>query len=76
MLRGNRKRVWHEGIQILSIQGKLLGKVKSFALMKKHYKAYVTGWPGADQLRQELMKAPNVVIVEEIIDKYLANVLH
>ncbi|HEY4476910.1 MAG TPA: tRNA-dihydrouridine synthase [Candidatus Paceibacterota bacterium] len=55
---------------------KLLGKVKSFALMKKHYKAYVTGWPGADQLRQELMKAPNVVIVEEIIDKYLANVLH
>lgn len=28
VLRGNRKRVWYEGIQILSIQGKLLGKVK------------------------------------------------
>lgn len=28
VLRGNRKRVWYEGMQIVGIQGKILGKVK------------------------------------------------
>ena len=32
---------------------------KRFAIMKKHYKAYVTGWDGAKQLRMRLMGARN-----------------
>jgi len=30
---------------------------KPFATMKKHYKAYVTGWDGAKELRMKLMNA-------------------
>ena len=30
---------------------------KKFAVMKKHYKAYVTGWNGAKELRMKLMDA-------------------
>jgi nifR3 family TIM-barrel protein len=30
---------------------------KPFAIMKKHYKAYVTGWHGAKELRMKLMNA-------------------
>ena len=32
---------------------------KHFDLMKKHYKAYVTGWDGAKELRMKLMDARN-----------------
>ena len=54
---------------------KLLGQTKSFAIMKKHFKAYATGWGGAIDLRQELMGAPNGAVVRQIVDKYLANML-
>lgn len=30
---------------------------KKFAIMKKHYKAYVTGWNGAKELRMKLMNS-------------------
>lgn len=33
-----------------------LGPHKPFDLMKKHFKAYVHGWPGAAELRAELMQ--------------------
>src|SRR3989344_2329308 len=36
---------------------KLMGGVKSFAIMKKHYKAYVNGFDGAKELRMKLMEA-------------------
>ena len=32
---------------------------KDFAIMKKHFKAYVTGWDGAKKLRVKLMAARN-----------------
>ena len=32
---------------------------KNFAVMKRHYKAYVTGWVGAKELRMKLMAARN-----------------
>lgn len=54
---------------------KLLGGTKNFAIMKKHFKAYVTGWNGSNELRQELMEAPNGAAVEKIVDKYLATML-
>ena len=47
----------------------LLGDTRSFSLMKKHYKAYVTGWDGAKELRMELMEAENADKVGEIVSK-------
>jgi nifR3 family TIM-barrel protein len=49
---------------------KLLGKYKNFAIMKKHYKAYVNGFEGAKELRMKLMEAENAKEVEEIINKF------
>ena len=46
---------------------KLLGKHKSFAVMKKHFKAYVSGFPGAKELRVKLMATQNVLEVEKIL---------
>jgi len=45
----------------------LLGDVKNFSLMKKHYKAYVNGFDGAKELRVKLMEANNASEVEEIL---------
>lgn len=45
---------------------------KSFAIMKKHYKAYVNGFPGAVELRAELMEAVDATAVENIISAFLA----
>lgn len=45
---------------------------KSFAIMKKHYKAYVNGWDGAKELRVLLMDAKDSKEIEEIINKYIA----
>lgn len=47
---------------------KLLGGHKSFAIMKKHYKAYVSGWDGAKELRVKLMETENAAQVKAIID--------
>ena len=35
---------------------KLLGDIKSFAIMKKHFKAYINGFDGARELRTKLME--------------------
>ena len=52
---------------------KILGGKKSFDLMKKHYKAYVSGWDGAKELRIELMTAKTAGEVEKIVVLYLKN---
>ncbi len=49
----------------------LLGGMKSFALMKKHYKAYVHGFDGAVDLRAKLMEASNAQEVSDIVDGFL-----
>mgnify|MGYP002133487175 CR=1 FL=1 len=49
----------------------LLGDVKNFAIMKKHFKAYVSGWDGAKELRVELMETNTVEDVEAIVKRYL-----
>jgi nifR3 family TIM-barrel protein len=49
---------------------KLFGKYKNFAIMKKHYKAYVNGFDGAKELRMKLMKAVNAKEVEKIINNF------
>ncbi len=50
---------------------KLLGDIKSFAIMKKHFKAYVSGWDGAKELRMQLMDTNNSKEVEKVIKEYL-----
>lgn len=50
---------------------KLLGKYKNFAVMKKHYKAYVEGFAGAKELRMKLMEANSAAEVREITEKFL-----
>ena len=46
---------------------RLFRKQKSFAVMKKHYKAYVNGFPGAKELRMELMEAADSREVARIV---------
>ena len=41
----------------------MLGGVKSFAIMKKHFKAYVNGFDGAKELRIKLMETKNAAEV-------------
>ena len=50
---------------------KMLGGHKNFAIMKKHYKAYVNGFDGAKELRVKLMEAENASQVEKITRKFL-----
>lgn len=46
---------------------------KNFALMKKHYKAYVHGFEHAKELRGELMEAKDAKQVEEVVKTFLKN---
>lgn len=50
---------------------KLLGSYKSFAVMKKHFKAYVNAFPGAVELRQKLMETENADEVAGLLDSFL-----
>lgn len=48
-----------------------LGDIKNFAIMKKHYKAYVHGFDGAKELRTELMECENSQGIEEKVNAFL-----
>jgi nifR3 family TIM-barrel protein len=48
-----------------------LGDIKSFAIMKKHYKAYVHGWAGSKELRMALMEANDMADIERLVKEYL-----
>jgi tRNA-dihydrouridine synthase len=50
----------------------LMTGVKSFALMKKHYKAYVNGFDGAKELREKLMEAENANEVKRVVESFLS----
>ncbi|MCR4280141.1 MAG: tRNA-dihydrouridine synthase [Candidatus Komeilibacteria bacterium] len=49
----------------------LLAPHKNFAIMKKHYKAYVNGFDGAKELRVRLMQTTSAAEVEEITTDWL-----
>lgn len=51
----------------------LLGDIKSFNIMKKHYKAYVNGFDGAKELRVRLMESDSVEDIEAIVKEFLNN---
>jgi nifR3 family TIM-barrel protein len=50
---------------------KKFGGIKNFAVMKKHFKAYVSGWDGAKELRVKLMETENARQVDKIVKEYL-----
>src|SRR3989344_2939308 len=56
----------------------LLGDIKNFAIMKKHFKAYIKGFPacagrdGAKELRVKLMEAADSAEVVKMISTFLA----
>ena len=50
---------------------KLLGGIKNFAIMKKHFKAYVNGWEGAKELRIKLMETTTFKDVSSVVKEYL-----
>lgn len=63
--REERLRVMVEHTKLFET---VLGPHKSFNIMKKHYKAYVTGWDGAKELRLALMEnAKTAADVERIV---------
>jgi len=51
----------------------LLGDIKNFAIMKKHFKAYVEGFAGAKELRVELMNTNSATDVDATISAWLKN---
>jgi nifR3 family TIM-barrel protein len=50
----------------------LLGEHKNFNIMKKHYKAYCNGFPGAKELRVELMEQKTYEEIEKITQEFLS----
>ncbi len=48
-----------------------LGDVKSYSIMKKHFKAYCHGFVGAKTLREKLMATNNVTELEIVINEFL-----
>lgn len=46
---------------------------KNFAIMKKHYKAYVNGFPGAAELRRQLMEQNTADDIERVVHVFLSN---
>jgi nifR3 family TIM-barrel protein len=62
----------HVLVEHTNLFEELLGDIKSFSIMKKHYKAYCTGFTGAKELRLQLMEeAKNAQDVERIITDFL-----
>lgn len=51
----------------------LLGDAKNFYIMKKHFKAYVSGFEGAKELRSELMECESSEQVSEKIRHYISD---
>ena len=62
-------------IKVLIEHAKLFDRtfkgIKNFAVMKKHFKAYVSGWDGAKELRAQLMETNNFKEVAAAIKTYL-----
>lgn len=60
-------------VEHTNLYTELLGDIKNFSIMKKHYKAYVNGFDGAKELRIQLMEAQTANEVKVIVDNFLAS---
>jgi len=62
----------HVMVEHTKLFEELLGKHKNFAIMKKHFKAYVEGFTGAKELRVKLMETETAGEVETLVQEFLA----
>lgn len=53
------------------VEGGRTTRLKPFDIMKKHFKAYVNGFPDAKELRIELMNTKSAAEVEKVVKKFL-----
>lgn len=77
LFSGKKNISTKEKLKVLVEHTKLFEKIlshKNFSIMKKHYKAYVTGFDGAKELRIKLMDAKDANEVENIIKSYILTV--
>ncbi len=51
----------------LALFDELMSDVSNYATMKKHFKAYISGWDGAKELRIRLMETENSAEAEAIL---------
>lgn len=61
-------------IEHTKLYEEMLGGHKNFAIMKKHYKAYVNGFEGAKELRVRLMEAENAKQIEDTVNDFLSKI--
>ncbi len=54
-------------IEHIKLFDHILGKAKSFAIMKKHFKSYLSGLPDSSVLKNELMETENVEQAEAVL---------
>jgi len=50
-----------------------LGASKNYDVLKRFFKIYISGWPGAKELRTEIMATKSGQEVKNIVDLYLKN---
>lgn len=71
----NKPITLNERLNVMVEHAKLfeqkLGDIKSFAIMKKHFKAYCTGFAGAKELRIKLMETKDAREVESLVQDFL-----
>jgi nifR3 family TIM-barrel protein len=61
----------HIAVEHTRLFEELLGDIKNFAIMKKHFKAYVEGFAGAKELRMQMMEASSVKEIEALVDGFI-----
>ncbi len=52
----------------------LLGEQKSFVLMRKHFKAYASGFDGAHELRHQLLQTKSLAEARQITEEFMSKV--
>jgi nifR3 family TIM-barrel protein len=53
----------------------ILGGQKPFVIMRKHFKAYCSGFPGAAELRAKLMETKSLEEAKEIVNNFLGDIV-
>lgn len=61
-----------EALSLLTQYFSELKPAKSFHLLKKHFKVFVTGWDGASQTRARLMDAPSLEALQFLLTEEIA----
>ena len=54
-------------LEHLALFDELLGTTTNYATMKKHFKAYISGWDGAKELRVRLMETETIAGAQAIL---------